>query len=141
MEQIYNDGTYLEHNPSWHEEGSSWKASKIIKIIEDNKLLPNTVCEVGCGAGEILNTLADEYPKVGFVGYEISSQAYDICKSKKKENLTFKLSDLLEQQQSFDIVMAIDVFEHIEDYFTFLRKLKGKGDYKIFHIPIELSVF
>jgi hypothetical protein len=40
----------------------------------------------------------------------------------------------------FDIVMAIDVFEHVEDYFGFLRKLRGKAEYKIFHIPLELSV-
>ncbi len=36
--------------------------------------------------------------------------------------------------------MAIDVFEHIEDYFGFLRKLKNKAVYKIFHIPLDLSV-
>ena len=35
--------------------------------------------------------------------------------------------------------MAIDVFEHVEDYFGFLRKLRTKGRYKIFHIPLELS--
>ena len=40
----------------------------------------------------------------------------------------------------FDIVMAIDVFEHVEDCFGFLRKLKEKAEYKIFHIPLDLSV-
>jgi len=39
-----------------------------------------------------------------------------------------------------DIVMAIDVLEHVEDYFGFLRRLRVMGDYKIFHIPLELSV-
>ncbi len=34
--------------------------------------------------------------------------------------------------------MAIDVFEHVEDYFGFLRKIKG--EYKIFHIPLDLSM-
>jgi hypothetical protein len=36
--------------------------------------------------------------------------------------------------------MAIDVFEHVEDYFGFLRKLREKAEYKIFHIPLDLSV-
>ncbi|QOJ24011.1 MAG: hypothetical protein HRU78_10440 [Gammaproteobacteria bacterium] len=36
--------------------------------------------------------------------------------------------------------MAIDVFEHIEDYFDFLRKFKTKAEYKIFHIPLDLSI-
>ena len=46
----------------------------------------------------------------------------------------------MENNVHFDIVMAIDIFEHVEDYFGFLRKLKTKGDYTIFHIPLDLSV-
>lgn len=38
------------------------------------------------------------------------------------------------------MVLAIDVFEHVEDYFGFLRKLWEKAEYKIFHIPLDLSV-
>lgn len=37
--------------------------------------------------------------------------------------------------------MAIDVTEHIEDIFDFLRKLKSKGEYKIFHIPLDMNVY
>lgn len=36
--------------------------------------------------------------------------------------------------------MAIDVFKHVEDYFGFLRRLKKKANYKVFHIPLDLSV-
>jgi cyclopropane fatty-acyl-phospholipid synthase-like methyltransferase len=76
-----------------------------------------------------------------FVGYEISPQAFELCSKKSKENLTFRLEDLLKNDIAhFDIVMAIDVFEHVEDYFGFLRKLKEKAEYKIFHIPLDLSV-
>ena len=37
-------------------------------------------------------------------------------------------------------MMAIDVFEHVEDYFGFLRDLKETAEHKIFHIPLDLSV-
>ena len=36
--------------------------------------------------------------------------------------------------------VTIDVFEHVEDYMGFLRKLRTKAQYKIFHIPLDLSV-
>ena len=36
--------------------------------------------------------------------------------------------------------MIVDVIEHIEDYFNFLRKVKEKADYKIFHVPLDLSI-
>ncbi|MGV8713075.1 MAG: class I SAM-dependent methyltransferase [Nitrosomonas sp.] len=142
MVQMYDDGTYHENNPTWHEEDSPWKAKQIIKIIEKNRLNPQKICEVGCGAGEILNQLSIYFgTDKEFFGYEVSPQAYQLCLAKAKPNLTFQLSNLLsEDTEFFDIVLAIDVFEHIEDYFTFLRKLKSKAQYKIFHIPLDLSV-
>lgn len=128
MTQIYEDGTYLASNPGWHEEDSPWKARQIDSIIKRNSLNPKTICEVGCGAGEILNQLAELYVDGEFIGYEISPQAFELCSKKSKANLTFKLADLLKDDVAhFDIVMAIDVFEHVEDYFGFLRKLKGKS--------------
>ncbi len=142
MTRIYEDGTYLGNNPLWHEDDSPWKVKQIRKIIEKNSLTPKKICEIGCGAGEILNLLSEQYGKdVELFGYEISQQAFDLCKKKAKKNLTFYLSDLLTNSDSFfDIVLAIDVFEHVEDYFGFLRKLKNKAKFKIFHIPLDLSV-
>lgn len=141
MAEIYEDGTYLDNNPSWHEQDSPWKASNIRKIIERNSVKPKTICEVGCGAGEILNQLSSHYNgTVDLYGYEVSPQAFEICNKKSKPHLTFKLTDLLQEEGAhFDIVMAIDVFEHVEDFYGFLRKLKDKGEYKIFHIPLDLS--
>jgi hypothetical protein len=40
----------------------------------------------------------------------------------------------------FDLVLAIDLIEHIENCFGFLRDLHKKAEFKIFHIPLELSV-
>ncbi len=142
MAGIYEDGTYLTNNPSWHEEDSAWKAEKIHHMMERNSLAPTRVGEIGCGAGEILNQLVSKYDgTVDFFGYEISPQAFELCKTKSKDHLFFELSDLLKEDRTyFDIVMAIDVFEHVENYFDFLRELKKKAEYKIFHIPLELSV-
>lgn len=142
QDTIYKDGAYLENNPTWHEEDSPWKARQITKILRKHSIIPSTVCEVGCGAGEILNCLANEYGDgVVFSGFDISPQAFDICRKKKKQNLQFFLKDLFDEKEfTSDVAMAIDVFEHVEDYFGFLRKLKNKGTYKIFHIPLDLSV-
>lgn len=141
MNSIYQDGTYLDNNQTWHEEDSPWKAKQIIEIMKRNSLEPSTACEVGCGAGEILNQLSLNKKDTHFFGYEISPQAFSLCEKKTKPKLSFFLEDLLQDNEEFfDIVMAIDVFEHVEDYFSFLRKLKSKGEYKIFHIPLDLSV-
>ncbi len=140
---IYEDGDYLENNPTWHAEDSPWKARQITKILNSNNILPTTICEIGCGTGEILNCLAKEkaFDEVQFSGYDISPQAIEISRQKQQPRLQFFQEDFLQKTGiSFDVVMAIDVIEHVEDNFTFLRKLKNKGTYKIFHIPLDLSV-
>ncbi|MEX2574485.1 MAG: methyltransferase domain-containing protein [Balneolaceae bacterium] len=139
---MYESGGYLELNPTWHVEDSPWKAARILDMINRNDLKPGTVCEVGCGAGEILVRLGEKMPgETAFTGYEISPQAFALCKKQKSDRVTFHLKDLLkEEDASFDLLLAIDLFEHVEDYMGFLRKLRSRGTYTIFHIPLDLSV-
>jgi cyclopropane fatty-acyl-phospholipid synthase-like methyltransferase len=119
VDDIYTAGGYLTNNPTWHEEDSSWKAIHIMNILSKNDIQPHSICEVGCGAGEILNQLYLKLPNnVFFTGFEISPQAYEISRQKTKERLTFHLRDFLKEPDChFDLLLAIDVFEHVEDYF------------------------
>ena len=141
-EEMYKQGEYLEKNPTWHIEDSPWKAEQLIKIITRNHLQPTSICEVGCGAGEILNQLYYQLPQnIKFTGYEISPQAYALCQKRVKERMQFYLKNLVDDKEAFfDLVIAIDLIEHIENCFGFLRDLHKKAEYKIIHIPLELSV-
>jgi 2-polyprenyl-3-methyl-5-hydroxy-6-metoxy-1,4-benzoquinol methylase len=139
---VYQDGRYLARNPNWHTEDSAWKAGQVIAVMTANQLTPSSICEVGCGAGEVLNELHRRLPShIRFYGYEIAPEAFAQCQSRAKERLEFYQSDLLSMAQSFhDLVLAIDVFEHVEDYMGFLRQLRTMGHHKILHIPLDLSV-
>lgn len=141
-DDLYVEGGYLVRNPSWHEEHSPWKARQILKMMARNNLEPRSVCEVGCGAGGILQVLDRSLPgPVSLVGYDISPQAFEMARPKATDRLQFRHADLLaEATPEFDLLLAIDVIEHIEDCFGFLRALRTKGVYKIFHIPLDLSV-
>lgn len=136
---MYQSGEYLDKNPRWHAADSPWKAAQILKMIRRQNLNPATVCEVGCGAGEILNRLHAELPATDFFGYEVSPQAYEICSAKTKKRLQFRLGDLLETEERFDLLLCIDVFEHVPDYLSFLERLRGRANRFIFHIPLDLS--
>jgi hypothetical protein len=137
---MYQSGEYLEKNPRWHAADSAWKAAQILKMIRKQNLNPATICEVGCGAGEILNALHAQMPAASFFGYEVSPQAFEICAAKAKERLQFTLGDLLETDQRFDLLLCIDVFEHVPNYLSFLERLRGHADRFIFHIPLDLSL-
>lgn len=140
---IYLDGEYIENNPLYHIGDSPWKAQQILNLLNKHNLQPvASVCEVGCGAGEILRQLQSLMPaETIFYGYEISPQAVALCKRQENERLSFYCEDLLSKDTKvFDILLCVDVFEHVEDYMGFLRQLQHKAKYKIFHIPLDMSV-
>lgn len=139
---LYTDGAYLKHNPTWHSEDAPWKVSQILKMLHRHNLAPHTVCEVGCGAGGILAGLAQAMPAdTALYGYEISEAAFQLCLERQAVNLHFYLADLLQTEHPpFDLLLAIDVIEHVEDIFGFLRHLRPKAGLKLFHIPLDYTL-
>ncbi len=138
--EMYASGEYLKKHPTWQAEDSEWKAEQILKMVNNHNLTPKTICEVGCGAGEILRQLQVNMAEdCTFVGYEISSQAFELCKGHANKRLRFEIKDITQADDSFDLLLFIDIIEHIEDYLRFLRNVRTKGRYKIFHIPLEFT--
>lgn len=131
-----------EGKPNWHEEDDPWKAKNIIKIINKNNIVPNTICEIGYGAGGLLTNLADHYGEtVTFYGFETNKEAYEISKTKERENIHYYYKDLLKEEVFYDVVMAINVFTHVRDYLGFLSQLRTKGEYKVFHISLQITLY
>ncbi len=141
-QSMYQTGEYLENNPGWHSSDAPFKARWIADILERNKITPHKLVEVGCGAGQILVELAKCYPETRFEGYDISPQAMEIAKPKATDRLSYHLADFLTLDFSaeIEVAMAIDVFEHVDDYRGFLRSMRTKATWKLFHIPLDLSV-
>jgi SAM-dependent methyltransferase len=139
---VYVNGEYLTNNPRWHLDESPFKVSQILRMLAKNRLRPKTICDVGCGAGEVLKLLHEKMDDACvFRGYDISPQALEICRSRANERLQFKLGDVSHEEGIvFDLMLVLDVIEHVEDYFGFLTAIRPKSELKIFHIPLDLSV-
>jgi SAM-dependent methyltransferase len=139
---LYISGEYLQKNPTWHADEAPWKARQILRMLERHHLVPHTICEVGCGTGEILRLLQQALPGDSTLwGYEISPQAFELCQSRANEHLHFTLADI--QQETgvhFDLILIMDVLEHLEDYFSLLRDLQPKSQYKLIQLPLDISV-
>ncbi|MFN3196816.1 MAG: class I SAM-dependent methyltransferase [Bradymonadia bacterium] len=144
----YDSGQYHLDNPDWHASHAPWKADHIEMMIRHHGLHDqiSTLAEIGCGSGEILVELHRRLPDhIDLTGYDISPQAHGICSPKAGPRLQFALGDALngplaDEAPRHDLVMMIDVFEHIEDYMAALRRLHHRGRMAIFHIPLDLSV-
>lgn len=131
---------YLLNNKTWHIEDSAWKASKINRFIKKNKLELKEVVEVGCGAGEILKQLQILNKSITYYGFDIAPDVKPFWLERENAKLLFEQSDLFENSKKYDLMLMIDVFEHVSDYIGFIKKSKNIATYKIYHIPLEISV-
>lgn len=136
------NGDYLAKNPTWHVEYSPWKANNIAHLLEKNKLRPQTVCEVGCGAGAVLEHLQPKLdPKTRMWGYDIAPPAIEMAKKRENDRLKFAVADFGEiETPRFDLLLCLEVVDHIEDYLNFMRMLKKRAEWKLFSFSLDISV-
>jgi SAM-dependent methyltransferase len=144
LESIYTSGKYLEVTGSWHAEDAHWKAAQIKAMIDRNHLQPKTIAEIGCGSGAVVHELSGlaGLQDVRLEGYDISPQAMELARQLVSDRIRFFQQDLLasDDRKYFDVLLVIDVFEHVPDYMGFVEKCKGKAEFKIFHIPLDIHV-
>ncbi len=138
-ESIYADGTYGDKNPDWHSADSGWKAEQIAAILTRNNVAFQSCVEVGCGSGLILEHLAKRFPEKSFAGYDVSPDAAKFWSSRSGA-ARYNHADFTQSNENFDVLLLIDVFEHVDDYLGFLRKLRGRAKHYVFHIPLDLHV-
>jgi hypothetical protein len=142
VESRYYDARYLESNPDWDRGDAPWKAFHVLKILHDNNIHFNRVCELGCGSGDILATILNKLPLVTACGYDISPHLKKFwAEHSGNKNLQFIQGDFNKLNvEVFDLLLMLDVFEHVRDPFTFLENARKFARFFVFHIPLDLSV-
>jgi SAM-dependent methyltransferase len=145
----YISSEYFTKNPTWHEEDAPWKAGHIADAIEALGIEPTRIADIGCGTGAVVSALADRLRNVRqLVGYEPSPDAASRAErlrdglSITRDRVTI-VNDVFDPErvdEPFDVLLLIDVLEHMENPFAFLRSIKGSAPYVVAHIPLDLSV-
>ena len=139
MREIYTDGTYLNLNPIWHREDSPWKAVQIMRMLSTHDLQIHSVAEIGCGVGGVIAALYEQMPhNLDFHGFDISPDA--IARAKERERLHFYCEDLLSRSDVYDLLLVIDVVEHVPDYLRFLEECRKRARFKLYHIPLDIHL-
>ena len=111
------------------------------RLLVTNGIRPETLCDVGCGTGAVLEHLAGLLPaSTRLVGYEPSAQALALAPERRSQAVSLVLGDGLADDETFDLMLMLDVFEHVEDYFGLLRRSVRKARWAVFHIPLDVSV-
>lgn len=137
---MYTNGRYFQNNPEWGSKDAFQKALWIKKIIDRNQLAFEEAVDVGTGRGEILKELSRYFPLVKhWNGYDVAPDAIAMAKMLENEHLSFQHADFFETNKVTDCLLVIDVVEHVQDYYLFLEQMKGRAEYFILHIPLDLA--
>ncbi|MBZ5580377.1 MAG: class I SAM-dependent methyltransferase [Acidobacteriia bacterium] len=136
------NGTYHRNHPTWHVEFSPWKAQNVSRLLEQKNLRPSTIGEVGCGVGEVLRQLQLRMdPACRFLGYDIAPPAIEMAKERENRRLQFELGDFGTMDTPFfDLLLALEVVDHVEDYLGFLRNIRSRAEWKVFSFSLDISV-
>lgn len=131
----YINGEYLLKNPDWHICDAEWKAKEVCKIISRNDIKPKNVYDIGCGVGKV-GYFIEKYLKCKVIGYDISPQAVKIAQ--KVSSIECICADFTKTEtKKSDLILCLDVVEHIQNYQTFLKQIKNRSKYVVFHIPLD----
>ncbi|MEQ1507302.1 MAG: class I SAM-dependent methyltransferase, partial [Myxococcota bacterium] len=143
MVDLYASGRYATANPDWHEADAPHKADALAQAIRFAGLAPRTVIDVGCGTGGVLvrlKALLDpELPETSYEGWDVAPEAIRRARTREGERLTFVEGEFLASERQADLLLAIDVIEHVADDLAFLDGLRSRADWFLFRIPLDLS--
>jgi SAM-dependent methyltransferase len=140
LRSFYSGGAYVEHNPGWHEGDAGWKANHVYDMLTAHGIAPRSVCDIGCGTGAVLEHLGKLLPTgTKLVGMEPSAQALALAPPERRAMVTLIEGDERAIDQQFDLMLMLDVFEHVDDYLGLLRRSVQVASWAIFHIPLDLS--
>lgn len=125
----FNEKKFETHVP-FHNYFLKRKAHVIKRIVENKKL---NCLDIGCGSGEMEKLIYRDFKKI--TGIDTSKNRIREANSIRLSNCEFKTNEGVEvdfKDNSFDIVLIINVLHHIEykDRNKFLKEVKRVLKYK-----------
>jgi ubiquinone/menaquinone biosynthesis C-methylase UbiE len=134
---------YSDKAMEWRSVGAADKVNNIATMISSVNRPIESVLEVGCGTGRVLQQLASRHIGATFTGVDIganrSSEIDEAASKAKIALLDYDGKRLPFEDASFDLVYATHVLEHVTDERGFLLELgRVARQYVYVEVPCEL---
>jgi SAM-dependent methyltransferase len=109
-----HDAIYDSHYYASTVEGPAASSAEAISQTILLSLRPNTIVDVGCGTGALLEALRRRGCQV--LGLEYSEAALQYCRSRNLDVRKFDLErDILAEERTFDVAISMEVAEHLPE--------------------------
>jgi SAM-dependent methyltransferase len=108
----------------------SWHIRRELKELNRSGFNPLQIADAGSGFGQYAYYLSNLYPGATITGLDIKQEQVDDCNRffssiNRDEKVSFIYADLTElvEREAWDLVLSVDVMEHIEDDRAVFRHL------------------
>ena len=125
----------------------SWHIRRELRQLNKEGFRPEHIADAGSGFGQYVYWLSNQYPAAQITGLDIKQEQVDDCNRffsaiRKEKKVRFAYADLtrLEEHEAWDLVLSVDVMEHIEDdrgVFAHLYRALKPGGYLLISTPSD----
>jgi len=141
LKQFY-DGVYKKGERKHYYSKSALSATDLPnedrEVINARSWQGKTVLDVGCGTGRACYEIAGRGARA-VVGIDFSAAAIAEAKHRPaRDNLEYRVDDIMEHKGKYDVVIAIGTLEHMDDPYAVLKCFKrclNKGGVMVLTCP------
>jgi SAM-dependent methyltransferase len=122
----------------WENYGRTDDYAERIDTVQ--RLIPadvSSILDIGCGRGDVINVIQSNNARMRLVGMDVSPDALEYVES---PSVLASLPDAPFPDQSFDLVICLEVLEHIDDpyYARSLEEIQRlAGRYILIGVPFK----
>ncbi len=129
---------YLKLNKDLHDSDFYKKSQSVLHILPSD-FRPNSVIDIACGSGKILIEVSKKLGIRKITGIDISHKIIEIAKQNDVDRIGNWIPlDIFDYKESgYDLVLAIDIVEHVERDREILNKIAAMGSLAVIKVPIE----
>lgn len=148
MEVLHNqyiNGSYRKKHPDWHFKEAANKCIDLqpsfISFLKYRQPKHIKVADIGAGAGGVLHETTtwlksiDNELSIEPIAFEISPAAVSIAKERFPD-LDMRKMAFEDCDENFDLVLFVDVLEHLENPWAMLRQARQKSKFMIVRQPL-----
>ena len=139
LSSLYGDYYKDDKERVWRALGAKDKADHVLQLC--GSLTPETVLEVGCGDGAVLQELDRRGFGTKLYGVEISESGVEATRARNLPSLvsvqSFSGYELPFEADSMDLIVSTHVLEHVEHERLFLKELGRVGRHILIEVPLE----
>jgi len=141
---IYRSGAYFEARVHESKGDAPWKSQEVLRVFVPWSAAAgfrvNSLIDVGCGSGDAVAQVCDGlraqgHPVKVVKGYDVSPGIRKVKQTHK--NVQFVQGDFCKSEENVDVVMLLDVVEHVIDPLGFLKSVGSHCKVLIIHFPLE----